>query len=588
MRTRAAACLLASVAAATGREDEPAPYAFGGIVRERVDMNEIVFYKTTIPTGALAVKISIAPLFGDADVFMSFEPFDDLEDATFRMEEPGMQEMLLRRSAYDWTCITLTCDLYFAIFGYTTSDYLFRASNFSDPTIEDPYAVECAPGCTHFELTDAECHVNCNTTECMYDGGDCLLKEEYCTRGCPNAFLNDSICDEACFTPECHWDGDACFEGTDQKVGCAPRCLPIWLSNGECDAECNNAPCGWDGDDCFHGHNDCYYEKDGTDYRGTVNRTKSGLACQLWSEQYPQQHTRTARWYPYAGLGGHNYCRNPDNEPSPWCYTTDPMVRWELCEIPNVTATCPTKQPTPDYAAGELLIGADGRCPDETYQRRRGVCAPCTACAEGMEERIKCSTEYDRICAPACAASLSTRFDSQGKGALTMVQSLCAYASYNHSSVASFDAKKLCSSYCCHAFELAAGACDYDGAHLDTWNDIKRNLVLGHETLCRTPVDSCPVFAAAKADSRGDKGASAPAGSGARARGGSRAAPSEMVTTVEAIHNPFVLTMLTLGGASLLALGLVVMWYRRRVKATLLYASPNAPDTEEMQEQPRE
>ena len=40
-----------------------------------------------------------------------------------------------------------------------------------------------------------------------------------------------------------------------------------------------------------------------------------------------------------------NYCRNPDknNDPSigsfcgsssPWCYTTDPEVRWEACEIP--------------------------------------------------------------------------------------------------------------------------------------------------------------------------------------------------------------------------------------------------------------
>jgi hypothetical protein len=26
-----------------------------------------------------------------------------------------------------------------------------------------------------------------------------------------------------------------------------------------------------------------------------------------------------------------NYCRNSDNEPSIWCYTTDPKVRWETC-----------------------------------------------------------------------------------------------------------------------------------------------------------------------------------------------------------------------------------------------------------------
>lgn len=30
-----------------------------------------------------------------------------------------------------------------------------------------------------------------------------------------------------------------------------------------------------------------------------------------------------------------NYCRNPDNERSPWCYTTDPETRWEYCSVPS-------------------------------------------------------------------------------------------------------------------------------------------------------------------------------------------------------------------------------------------------------------
>ena len=31
-----------------------------------------------------------------------------------------------------------------------------------------------------------------------------------------------------------------------------------------------------------------------------------------------------------------NYCRNPDVfEPGgPWCYTTNPRIRWEYCDIP--------------------------------------------------------------------------------------------------------------------------------------------------------------------------------------------------------------------------------------------------------------
>ena len=29
-----------------------------------------------------------------------------------------------------------------------------------------------------------------------------------------------------------------------------------------------------------------------------------------------------------------NHCRNPDNEPFAWCYTTDADTRWEFCDIP--------------------------------------------------------------------------------------------------------------------------------------------------------------------------------------------------------------------------------------------------------------
>ncbi|XP_066533081.1 plasminogen-like [Hoplias malabaricus] len=71
---------------------------------------------------------------------------------------------------------------------------------------------------------------------------------------------------------------------------------------------------------------------DGNNYRGTVSVTESGKTCQTWASQVPQKHSRTPDNYPCKGLD-QNYCRNPDNERKPWCYTTDPGTRWEYCNV---------------------------------------------------------------------------------------------------------------------------------------------------------------------------------------------------------------------------------------------------------------
>ncbi|KAF7651922.1 hypothetical protein LDENG_00103850 [Lucifuga dentata] len=72
----------------------------------------------------------------------------------------------------------------------------------------------------------------------------------------------------------------------------------------------------------------------GSAYRGTVAVTQSGKTCQSWSAQTPHKHDRTADNYPCSGLEK-NYCRNPDNEKKPWCYTTDSGTRWEYCNVPS-------------------------------------------------------------------------------------------------------------------------------------------------------------------------------------------------------------------------------------------------------------
>ena len=70
-----------------------------------------------------------------------------------------------------------------------------------------------------------------------------------------------------------------------------------------------------------------------SNYVGQVNKTKSETICQKWTDQYPHAHSITPEDYPGKGLGDHNYCRNPDNEPNgAWCYTTDINSRWEYCD----------------------------------------------------------------------------------------------------------------------------------------------------------------------------------------------------------------------------------------------------------------
>ncbi|XP_020854501.1 coagulation factor XII isoform X1 [Phascolarctos cinereus] len=86
----------------------------------------------------------------------------------------------------------------------------------------------------------------------------------------------------------------------------------------------------------------CYNGR-GLTYRGTAQTTLSGKQCQPWSSE------ATFRDLPKKqvlakGLGHHPYCRNPDNDTSPWCFVhAGPRMSWEYCSL----ATCqqPTQSP---------------------------------------------------------------------------------------------------------------------------------------------------------------------------------------------------------------------------------------------------
>merc|ERR1719362_1018050 len=67
-------------------------------------------------------------------------------------------------------------------------------------------------------------------------------------------------------------------------------------------------------------------------YRGCQDETRSGRKCQDWSSQSPHKHTESPTNPKYSEFKLiKNYCRNPDGQPSIWCYTMDPKKRWELC-----------------------------------------------------------------------------------------------------------------------------------------------------------------------------------------------------------------------------------------------------------------
>ncbi|XP_006819522.1 plasminogen-like, partial [Saccoglossus kowalevskii] len=80
----------------------------------------------------------------------------------------------------------------------------------------------------------------------------------------------------------------------------------------------------------------CYYDN-GESYRGNVAVTIEGDICANWNIMSSITAINPSS-YPNAGLGDHNYCRNPDSDQKPWCYFADPddselLGGWKHCDI---------------------------------------------------------------------------------------------------------------------------------------------------------------------------------------------------------------------------------------------------------------
>jgi hypothetical protein len=70
------------------------------------------------------------------------------------------------------------------------------------------------------------------------------------------------------------------------------------------------------------------------DYRGTINVTKSGIPCQRWDAKEPHAHAHSSELLAYNRLR-ENYCRSVGGEMYPMCYTQDPNIRWQFCQVPT-------------------------------------------------------------------------------------------------------------------------------------------------------------------------------------------------------------------------------------------------------------
>uniref|UniRef100_T1K857 LNR domain-containing protein n=1 Tax=Tetranychus urticae TaxID=32264 RepID=T1K857_TETUR len=93
-----------------------------------------------------------------------------------------------------------------------------------------------------------------------------------CESGCPTSWLADGFCDQACNSSMCLFDGGDCLNvtSTDSRPNlshlrgekpslatkrsftdqCRPSCADFWLGDKQCDNVCNNIDCAFDMGDC--------------------------------------------------------------------------------------------------------------------------------------------------------------------------------------------------------------------------------------------------------------------------------------------------------------------------------------------------
>ncbi|XP_030744663.1 coagulation factor XII [Echinops telfairi] len=129
------------------------------------------------------------------------------------------------------------------------------------------------------------------------------------------------LASQACHTNPC-LNGGRCWEAEGHTL-C--RC-PEGYAGPLCDVDTRAH--------CYHGR--------GLSYRGAARTTLSGAACQPWTSEATYLNVSAHQELQW-GLGRHAFCRNPENDTRPWCFTfKGDQLSWEYCHL----AQCPVAAKT--------------------------------------------------------------------------------------------------------------------------------------------------------------------------------------------------------------------------------------------------
>uniref|UniRef100_A0A672JDN2 Uncharacterized protein n=1 Tax=Salarias fasciatus TaxID=181472 RepID=A0A672JDN2_SALFA len=148
---------------------------------------------------------------------------------------------------------------------------------------------------------------------------------EYCRCALRGRELCHVVPVTKCFVSQCY-NGGTCKEA-------------VYTSDYIC-----QCPPGFTGTQCEINTNEKCIVGQGEGYRGTWSISHSGAECINWNSTSLRGRRFTARKIDASslGLGNHNFCRNPDNDDTPWCYVyKGTQIVWEFCSLPKCPeATC--------------------------------------------------------------------------------------------------------------------------------------------------------------------------------------------------------------------------------------------------------